>query len=58
MPDGTLYQLADAVSVDRTGREFRGQVPPDEPLPIDWGKLGQDDDPVVNVALAWLEQMK
>ena len=39
---------------DRTGRIFEGRIPPDESVPIDWTRIGTDDDPVLSRATAWL----
>ncbi|HEY8234234.1 MAG TPA: hypothetical protein VIJ10_16340 [Vicinamibacteria bacterium] len=39
---------------DRTGRIYEGRIPPDDAVPIDWTKVGSEDDPVLARAVAWL----
>ncbi|HET9315311.1 MAG TPA: hypothetical protein VFQ51_06950, partial [Vicinamibacteria bacterium] len=43
---------------DRTGREDDGPIPPDEPVAIDWTRVGSGDDPVVHAATGWLSRQR
>jgi C-terminal processing protease CtpA/Prc len=54
LPDGAWLVLTTAHEADRTGRVYEGAIAPDETFPIDWRRLGADDDPLVARAADWL----
>jgi carboxyl-terminal processing protease len=54
--DGTTLALAEVAMMDRLGATHLSGVEPDEPVPIDWESYGIDDDPVLQSAIAWLNQ--
>ena len=54
LSDGAFLYASGAVGMDRTGRLYDGPIEPDEPVMIDWQKIGAASDPVVGTAQAWL----
>ena len=52
--DGAMLQLTEAFDADRTGFEYHSRIAPDQPMPIDWARLGAPDDPMVVAAGTWL----
>ena len=54
--DGSLLALAETAMTDRTGMTYLAGIEPDERVPIDWVTFGTDDDPVIQAAMAWLDQ--
>lgn len=56
MPDGAVLVLTTAVDADRAGHEYRGRLVPDVPVAIDWRHLGDEGDPAIRAAVAWLRQ--
>lgn len=54
LPDGAVLLVTTSQATDRTGRVYDGPIVPDQPLAIDWTRLGADDDPVIGAASSWL----
>ena len=54
MVDGAVLLVTVARASDRLGREYDGPVQPDEPVAIDWARVGADDDRVVRTGARWL----
>jgi C-terminal processing protease CtpA/Prc len=54
LPDGAMVCLTVALGADRTGRAYDGPIVPDQPVGADWARFGGTDDPVLQVAIAWL----
>lgn len=54
MSDGAWLGLTTHLGADRTGQTYDDPLPPDEFVPIEWTKLGTDDDPVLKKAIQWL----
>jgi len=55
LSDGAELFVSGARSYGRTGAIYDGPIAPDERVAIDWTRLGGDDDPVIQAALAWLQ---
>lgn len=55
LSDGAVVALTTSLGVDRTGQTFDSPIPPDHLIKTDWTRLGTQDDPVLQVALEWLE---
>ncbi|HMQ63810.1 MAG TPA: hypothetical protein PKE06_24210, partial [Flavilitoribacter sp.] len=55
LPDGARMMLASTIMADRNGNRFFGPVPPDEQ--VNPGNKGEPD-PVVQAALAWINQIE
>jgi carboxyl-terminal processing protease len=51
---GALLFVSGARGMDRNGNVYNGPITPDEPVTIDWQRLGDTDDPVISAALGWL----
>jgi len=56
LSDGVLLNVSGAYGMDRNGQIYNEPIQPDEIVEIDWQKLGQDDDPVIQAALTWLDE--
>ncbi len=56
MPDGAVLVVTAAYEADRSGRVYEGRILPDEPIAIDWVRIGSEDDPVLRAATSWLAQ--
>lgn len=54
LPDGARLLIATAWEADRTGREHREALTPDQSIPTDWARFQTLDDPVICAALEWL----
>lgn len=54
--DGTKLALATTAMTDRRGDTHLSGIEPDESVAIDWETYGTNDDPVLQAAIAWLEQ--
>jgi C-terminal processing protease CtpA/Prc len=52
--DGAVLVVTTSRPADRVGRAYDGPIPPDEPVEIDWARIGSDDDPVIRLATSWL----
>jgi hypothetical protein len=42
------------MQADRSGFVYNGRIPPDEPMAIDWARLGTPVDPMILAAGTWL----
>jgi carboxyl-terminal processing protease len=56
MVDGARLVITTSRPADRTGRAYEGPIEPDQALAIDWSRIGAEDDPVLQVARAWLRE--
>jgi carboxyl-terminal processing protease len=54
LADGAQLQLTQAFDADRSGQTYKGPIAPDEPVPVDWARLGTPEDPVIVAAGTWL----
>ncbi len=54
--DGAMLVLTTSRAADRTGRVYDGPIQPDQPVEIDWTRIGTGDDPVIRVASSWLQE--
>ena len=54
LDDGAVISISGAYAFDRSGNVYKSGINPDEFVPVDWQKLGQPDDPVVQAAQSWL----
>ena len=54
LSDGAHLFVSGAQGMDRNGRLYAGPIPPDESVSIQWQELGNDNEPVIAAALAWL----
>jgi hypothetical protein len=54
LPDGAMLQLTTSMQADRSGFVYNGRIPPDEPMAIDWARLGTPVDPMILAAGTWL----
>jgi C-terminal processing protease CtpA/Prc len=54
--DGAWLVLATLVESDRTGAVYTNGLTPDQYVGIDWAVFGADEDPVLQAAVAWLEE--
>ena len=54
LADGAMVCLTVALGADRTGRAYDGPIVPDQLVAADWARFGGTDDPVLQVAVAWL----
>jgi C-terminal processing protease CtpA/Prc len=54
--DGAMLVVTTSRAADRTGRVYDGPIQPDQPVDIDWARIGTDDDPVIRVASSWLRE--
>jgi carboxyl-terminal processing protease len=54
--DGAMLMVTTRRASDRTGRVYDGPIPPDQPVEIDWRRIGADDDPVIRVASSWFRE--
>jgi carboxyl-terminal processing protease len=52
--DSALLALTTAFHADRHGTLYGGVLVPDEVVPIDWARIGTDDDPVLRAAARWI----
>jgi carboxyl-terminal processing protease len=52
--DGAILVVAVSRPADRLGRTYTGPIEPDQPVAIDWTRIGTDDDPVLEAATRWL----
>lgn len=57
LEDGALLGIAESIPEDRTGRRYEAGIPADEPMPIDWFKCGADDDPLIQAASYWINNL-
>lgn len=55
LSDGAWIALTTHLGADQTGRTYEGPLLPDQPITIDWTRLGTDDDPVIQAAVQWLD---
>jgi C-terminal processing protease CtpA/Prc len=55
MSDGAAITLTTVLGGDRTGQAYDSPLIPDQLVQTDWGRLGTDDDPVLQMALQWLQ---
>jgi carboxyl-terminal processing protease len=55
LSDGAQIFVSGAFGMDRKGNIYKGPIPPDEPVKIDWSQFGSDQDPVILAALDWLK---
>lgn len=56
MVDGAVLVVTVSRPADRLGRAYGGPIEPDQPIPIDWTRIGSDDDPVIAAAVRWLRE--
>jgi C-terminal processing protease CtpA/Prc len=54
LADNAVLQITQAFDADRSGVEYQTRIPPDQPMPIDWARLGAADDPMVVAAGTWI----
>jgi C-terminal processing protease CtpA/Prc len=54
--DGAMLVLTVSRAADRVGRVYDGPIQPDQPVEIDWTRVGTQDDPVLRVATEWLRE--
>jgi len=54
--DGAMLVVTTSRAADRTGRVYDGPIQPDQPVEIDWTRIGTGDDPVIRVASSWLQE--
>ena len=54
--DGAMLVVTTSRAADRTGRVYDGPIQPEQPVEIDWTRIGTDDDPVIRVASSWLQE--
>lgn len=54
LSDGAAIALTTSLGADRTGRTYDAPLLPDQPVEIDWTRVGTADDPVLQAALQWL----
>jgi C-terminal processing protease CtpA/Prc len=54
LADGAILQLTQAFDADRSGLEYQTRIPPDQPMAVDWSRLGTPEDPIVVAAGTWL----
>ncbi len=54
--DGTVIGLAVSAMTDRSGTTHLAGIEPDEHVAIEWEMFGTDEDPVLQAAMAWLDQ--
>jgi C-terminal processing protease CtpA/Prc len=54
LADGAVLVLTTTRPADRTGHTYDGPIPPDQPVDVDWTRIGSEDDPVVDVGARWL----
>jgi C-terminal processing protease CtpA/Prc len=54
LSDGARIFVSGARGMDRSGTVYNGPINPDEPVPIAWQHLGDDNDPVISASLDWL----
>jgi len=52
--DGAMLVVTTDRPADRTGRAYERPIEPDQRVAIEWTRIGSDDDPVVQIASAWL----
>ena len=55
LSDGSTLFVTGHWGADRLGRIYRGAIAPDETVEIDWSLYGQENDPVILAAEAWLQ---
>ena len=55
LSDGSTLFVTGHWGADRLGRIYRGAIAPDETVEIDWSLYGQENDPVILAAQAWLQ---
>ncbi len=55
LPDGATIALTAYWGADRAGNVFQDSLLPDQPVKVDWTCFGREDDPVLRVALQWLQ---
>lgn len=56
--DGAMLVVTVSRAVDRVGRVYDGPLQPDQPIGIDWTRVGSEDDPVLRVAARWLREQE
>lgn len=54
LSDGAMISISGAFAFDSQGTPYQGKITPDQSVAIDWSKIGQDDDPVIQAAREWL----
>lgn len=55
LSDGAWIALTTAVGADRAWQTYDSSLLPDEPITIEWTRLGNADDPVLQAAIRWLQ---
>jgi carboxyl-terminal processing protease len=55
LSNGAVVYISGAFGTDRSGKVYKGPIPPDEPVKIDWSQFGTDQDPLIVAALDWLK---
>ena len=54
--DGAVLFLAEVAMTDRSGMTHLEGIEPDVPIPFKWKTYGTEADPVLQAAIAWLNQ--
>ena len=54
LEDGAMLLLTTSLGADRGGQTYDGPINPDTLIPVDWARLGAEDDPVLGAAQEWL----
>ena len=56
--DGAMLVVTVSRAVDRVGRVYDGPIQPDQPVELDWKRVGTEDDLVLRAAADWLRQQQ
>jgi hypothetical protein len=56
--DGAWLVVTVGRAADRLGHEYEGPISPDQPVAIDWARVGTDADPVIRSAAVWLGEQE
>ena len=56
LTDGARLVLTTGACADRSGKLYVGSLEPDTTVNTDWTSFGSDTDPVIQAALAWLNE--
>jgi C-terminal processing protease CtpA/Prc len=56
--DGAMLVVTVSRAADRVGRVYDGPIQPDQPVELDWTRVGTPDDPVLRVATEWLREQQ
>ena len=54
LQDGAMLFVTTARGADATGRTYDDPIVPDQPVSVDWTRLGRRGDPVLHAAREWL----